>query len=94
MCDDDLYTKGASALCAMNTDDGFMTVTFRGNARKCKGDGDTDFARGICQSASADCRNESGYTFWAKTMEMGKIVCDYERNGKLPQGAWIEYRPR
>lgn len=87
-----LNTKGASAICAVNTKTGFTTATFCGKARTCGGSGENDFNRGICQSASANCYAEHGKTFWAKTMEMSKNVCDYVQGKKLPSGVSVSRR--
>ena len=85
-------TRGASAICAVNTRTGFTTVTFCGKARTCKGDGNKDFDRGICQSASSNCYNEKGKTNWAKAMEMAKNVCDYKQGKELPSGVRVYYK--
>lgn len=81
-------TAGAIAICGVNTGTGFTTVTFCGKARTCKGSGEKDFDRRMCQSAAANCYNESGKTNWANTMIMAKNVCEYARGGveALPQG--------
>ena len=91
-----LYRTGARAICGVNTKTGFTSVTFCGDARTCKGSGGNDFNRKICQSASADCRNESGNSDWAKAMKMAANVCAYAQGGKdaLPPGVKAFYRPR
>lgn len=84
-----LNTKGASAVCAVNTRTGFTTITFCGKACTNGRNGEKDFDRGICHSASANCYKEKGNTPWGKTMEMAKNVCDYARGRALPSGVSV-----
>ena len=85
-----LNTSGASAICAVNTKTGFTTATFCGKARTCKGNGENDFNRRICQSASANCHAESGSSNWGKTMRMAQNVCTFVQGGKLPPGVSVK----
>ena len=87
----ELYTQGASAICAVNTRTGFTTVTFCGKACTNKRDGENDFNRGICHSASGDCYDEAGRTTWAKAMKMAKNVCEYAQGNRLPSGVTVRY---
>ena len=85
-----LDTRGASALCAVNTRTGCTAVTFCGKACTNGRNGEKDFDRGICHSASANCYKEKGTTTtWGKAMEMSKNVCDYARGNKLPPGVRV-----
>lgn len=87
-----LNTSGASAICAVNTKNGFTAVTFCGKARTCKGSGENDFNRGICQSASANCNNEKGInTLWGMAMKMAKNVCAIARGDALPSGVRVHH---
>ena len=88
-----INTAGAIAFCAVNTDNGSTTVTFNGNARKCKGSGTSDFNGGQCNSAARDCRVESGDTPWGKAMIMAQHVYNYAQSGyrKAPPGTQVVY---
>lgn len=84
-----LDTAGACVIGAVNTETGFTTVTFCGNACTNGRNGPKDFDRGICHSASKNCYNENGKTIWAKAMEMAKDVCDYMQGRQLPKGVKV-----
>ena len=75
-------TRGASVIGAVNTSNGFTTLTFRKDL----------FKRNICQSASVNCYRESGNSLWGQAMEMAQHVCDLARGNKLPPGVSVSYK--
>jgi hypothetical protein len=87
-----INTKGADAIGAVNTTTGQTMVTVCGKACTNKRNGEEDFDRGICHSASGNCYDEKETTTpRGKAMNMAKLVCDYVRGNPLPPGVTVSH---